>query len=144
MFFFTAESMWFHLDLIKHMTTFCRRLFPVVSYAYSSVPTYPSGVIGYLICSKDKVKSLFEQHTSVSYFTISRYSIQCTVSLCVKCTYAFFTHSKRRVSVLCAGVYTKPTKQSFVERAKGTHGLALLQFGRSQGRVCAAGICQLG
>jgi len=49
-----AESMWFHLDLIKHMMTFCRRLFPVVSYAYSSVPTYPSGVIGYLICSKDK------------------------------------------------------------------------------------------
>jgi len=49
-----AESMWFHLDLIKEMMSFCRKLFPVVSYAYSSVPTYPSGTIGYLVCSKDK------------------------------------------------------------------------------------------
>jgi len=49
-----AESMWFHLELIKRMATFCRGLFPVVHYAYSSVPTYPSGAIGYMICSKDQ------------------------------------------------------------------------------------------
>jgi spermidine synthase len=30
-----------------------RKVFPVVRYAWSSVPTYPSGQIGFLICSND-------------------------------------------------------------------------------------------
>ena len=31
-----------------------KKLFPVVKYAYSSVPTYPSGQIGYILCFKDE------------------------------------------------------------------------------------------
>lgn len=28
-------------------------MFPVAEYAYTSIPTYPSGQIGFMVCSKD-------------------------------------------------------------------------------------------
>ncbi|GAV00764.1 hypothetical protein RvY_11565 [Ramazzottius varieornatus] len=48
-----GESPWLHLELIKSMLTSCRKIFPVVDYAFSTVPSYPSGQIGYVLCSKD-------------------------------------------------------------------------------------------
>ena len=49
-----GECQWLHLDLIKEMRHFCRPLFPVVGYAYCTVPTYPSGQIGFMLCSKTR------------------------------------------------------------------------------------------
>lgn len=49
-----GESMWLHLHFVAEMTEFCRSLFPQVEYANICVPTYPSGVIGCLVCSKSK------------------------------------------------------------------------------------------
>jgi len=37
------------------MVAFSRDLFPSVSYAYALTPTYPTGTIGFLICSLDEV-----------------------------------------------------------------------------------------
>lgn len=37
------------------MRQFCKSLFPVVAYAYCSIPTYPSGQIGFMLCSKNPV-----------------------------------------------------------------------------------------
>lgn len=37
------------------MRHFCKSLFPVVSYAYCTIPTYPSGQIGFMLCSKNPV-----------------------------------------------------------------------------------------
>ncbi|CAI5647221.1 spermidine synthase [Oreochromis niloticus] len=48
-----GECQWLHLELIKEMQTFCKTLFPVVDYAYSTIPTYPSGQIGFMLCSKN-------------------------------------------------------------------------------------------
>uniref|UniRef100_G3NVJ1 Spermidine synthase n=1 Tax=Gasterosteus aculeatus aculeatus TaxID=481459 RepID=G3NVJ1_GASAC len=48
-----GECQWLHLELIKEMRTFCKTLFPVVDYAYSTIPTYPSGQIGFMLCSKN-------------------------------------------------------------------------------------------
>ncbi|KAF0880716.1 MTOR kinase, partial [Crocuta crocuta] len=48
-----GECQWLHLDLIKEMRQFCKSLFPVVAYAYCSIPTYPSGQIGFMLCSKN-------------------------------------------------------------------------------------------
>lgn len=50
-----GECQWLHLDLIKDMQHFCRSLFPVVRYAYCTIPTYPSGQIGFMLCSKNPV-----------------------------------------------------------------------------------------
>lgn len=48
-----GECVWLHLDLIKGMLDFCESLFPTVSYAYLTIPTYPSGQIGFVMCSLD-------------------------------------------------------------------------------------------
>ncbi|VAI88835.1 unnamed protein product [Triticum turgidum subsp. durum] len=49
-----AESMWLHTHLIQDMLSICREVFKGgVHYAWASVPTYPSGVIGFLLCAKD-------------------------------------------------------------------------------------------
>ncbi|XP_008776841.2 spermine synthase-like [Phoenix dactylifera] len=49
-----AESMWLHTHLIQDMLSICRATFKgSVHYAWTSVPTYPSGVIGFLLCSTD-------------------------------------------------------------------------------------------
>lgn len=39
------------------MRQFCKSLFPVVDYAYCTIPTYPSGQIGFMLCSKNPVSS---------------------------------------------------------------------------------------
>ncbi|KAK1320626.1 Spermine synthase [Acorus calamus] len=47
-----AESMWLHTHLIQDMLSICRETFKgSVHYAWTSVPTYPSGAIGFLLCS---------------------------------------------------------------------------------------------
>ncbi|THF94588.1 hypothetical protein TEA_013019 [Camellia sinensis var. sinensis] len=49
-----AESMWLHTHLIQDMITICRETFKgSVHYAWANVPTYPSGVIGFVICSTE-------------------------------------------------------------------------------------------
>jgi len=48
-----GECMWIHLDLIKGMLDFCETLYPVVNYAYTTIPTYPCGQIGFVMCSLD-------------------------------------------------------------------------------------------
>lgn len=48
-----GECLWLHLDLIKTMLTFCKKLYPVTDYAFTTIPTYPSGQIGFVLCSKN-------------------------------------------------------------------------------------------
>lgn len=49
-----AESYWFDLPLIKELYRMCKTIFGTVSYGTTSVPSYPSGQIGFILCSKDK------------------------------------------------------------------------------------------
>ena len=39
-----GECMWLHLDLISSVIEGCRKIFPRVEYAYTSIPSYPSGM----------------------------------------------------------------------------------------------------
>ncbi|KAI5791035.1 Spermidine/spermine synthase [Pyronema domesticum] len=48
-----AENQWLHLKLITELKKSCREVFPTVEYAYTTIPTYPSGQIGFMVCSKD-------------------------------------------------------------------------------------------
>ncbi|GMM54272.1 spermidine synthase [Maudiozyma humilis] len=49
-----AESFWIHLPIIKDLKKACSQVFPVAEYAWTSIPTYPTGMIGFMVCSKDK------------------------------------------------------------------------------------------
>jgi len=43
-----------HLDIIKELAKMCSSVFVggSVQYAYTCIPTYPSGQIGFMICTK--------------------------------------------------------------------------------------------
>lgn len=53
-----GECLWLHLPLIKELNTFTKTLFPVVEYAYTTIPTYPSGQIGFVLASKDPQRNM--------------------------------------------------------------------------------------
>jgi len=46
-----AECQWLHLDLIKNLMDFSKPLFNHVNYAYTCIPSYPCGQIGFLLGS---------------------------------------------------------------------------------------------
>ena len=40
-----GECMWLHLDLITRVVAATTKVFATVEYAYTSIPSYPSGVV---------------------------------------------------------------------------------------------------
>lgn len=48
-----GECQWLHLDLIAKVMGNLRNLFSKVAYAFTTIPTYPSGQIGFLLMSAD-------------------------------------------------------------------------------------------
>jgi spermidine synthase len=41
------------MPLIAELKKSCKEVFPTVEYGYTTIPTYPSGQIGFMVCSKD-------------------------------------------------------------------------------------------
>lgn len=56
----TAGSLWLDLPLIIKLQSQCREVFPIVQYAYTTVPTYPSGQIGFMVCCKNASQNVKE------------------------------------------------------------------------------------
>jgi len=48
-----AESHWHSLDMISDMAKFLKTIFAKREYAYTSVPTYPTGEIGFWLLAKN-------------------------------------------------------------------------------------------
>jgi len=53
-----GECLWLHLPLISEMRAMAESIFPVVEYAFTTIPTYPSGQIGFILCSREKERNL--------------------------------------------------------------------------------------
>ncbi|KAJ6898897.1 potassium transporter 12 family protein [Populus alba x Populus x berolinensis] len=49
-----AESIWLHMNIIEDIVANCHQIFKgSVNYAWTTVPTYPSGMIGFMLCSTE-------------------------------------------------------------------------------------------
>lgn len=48
-----AENIYLHMPIISKLKADCKQIFPVAEYAYTMIPTYPSGSIGFMVCSKN-------------------------------------------------------------------------------------------
>lgn len=48
-----AENIFLHMEIISRLKKDCKEIFPVAEYGYTMIPTYPSGSIGFMVCSKD-------------------------------------------------------------------------------------------
>ncbi|WEW56809.1 putrescine aminopropyltransferase [Emydomyces testavorans] len=57
---FLAENQWLHIKLITDLKKLMKEVFPVVEYAYTTIPTYPSGQIGFLVACKDPNRNIRE------------------------------------------------------------------------------------
>jgi spermidine synthase len=55
-----AESQWLFLPFISELRKSMREIFPVAEYAFTTIPTYPSGQIGFMVCSKAEGRSVAE------------------------------------------------------------------------------------
>ncbi len=53
-----GECLWLHLPLISELRSMTLGIFPVSEYAYTTIPTYPSGQIGFIVCSKEVGRGL--------------------------------------------------------------------------------------
>lgn len=53
-----GECIWLHLPLITSVLSTMKGLFPVAEYAYTSIPSYPSGTIGFMVCSKEPTRDV--------------------------------------------------------------------------------------
>jgi spermidine synthase len=51
-----GECMWLHVDLIKPLVDSISRIYTSVEYAYTTIPTYPSGQIGFIIATKGRTE----------------------------------------------------------------------------------------
>jgi spermidine synthase len=49
-----GECMWLHLDLIRPLIQKISSKYTSVEYAYTTIPTYPSGQIGFIVATKGK------------------------------------------------------------------------------------------
>jgi spermidine synthase len=49
-----GECMWLHLELIKPLVSAISKTFSSVEYAYTTIPTYPSGQIGFILATKGR------------------------------------------------------------------------------------------
>jgi len=52
-----GECIWLHLDLIAPLITSISQTYDVVEYAYTTIPTYPSGQIGFIVGRKGEGSS---------------------------------------------------------------------------------------
>ncbi|KAK0619780.1 spermidine synthase [Immersiella caudata] len=48
-----AENQWIHMHIISQLKKDCKEVFPVAEWAYTTIPTYPGGQIGFMVCCKD-------------------------------------------------------------------------------------------
>ncbi|GAA5853441.1 hypothetical protein JCM8547_002458 [Rhodosporidiobolus lusitaniae] len=53
-----GECIWLHLPLIHDLMEMSRGLFAKAEFAYTSIPTYPSGTIGFVVATKDGKRDL--------------------------------------------------------------------------------------
>eukprot|EP00238_Polyblepharides_amylifera_P015898 CAMPEP_0196584296 /NCGR_PEP_ID=MMETSP1081-20130531/46546_1 /TAXON_ID=36882 /ORGANISM="Pyramimonas amylifera, Strain CCMP720" /LENGTH=331 /DNA_ID=CAMNT_0041905451 /DNA_START=117 /DNA_END=1112 /DNA_ORIENTATION=+ len=49
-----AESLWLHMPIIQSLAEMCQSVFAggKTAYAFTTIPTYPSGQIGFMLCKK--------------------------------------------------------------------------------------------
>ncbi|KAM3418492.1 hypothetical protein BST61_g4473 [Cercospora zeina] len=61
-----AENPWLHLNIIQQLKKDCKSVFPVAEYGWTTIPTYPSGQIGFMVCTKDASRDVTKPLRTIS------------------------------------------------------------------------------
>lgn len=54
------------MNIILPLRKACKQIFPVAEYAWTTIPTYPSGQMGFVVCSKDPKSNVRKPARTVS------------------------------------------------------------------------------
>ncbi len=149
----SGECLWLHLDLIKEMQDFCKDLYPVVDYAYCTIPTYPSGQIGFVLCSTNPVSCQIP-HINTTFWVRS----QCFTSVrggpwrsrpgSVPCSIYFVPKSKvfahQHRDSIPPGHKLQTTFEKVAGWRLGQVRLEVLQHGHPQSKFRSSDVCQKG
>jgi spermidine synthase len=70
-----AESLWYHIEIIKSLAAMCKEVFVggSVQYAFTTIPTYPSGQIGFMVCTKGEPRDAAEPRQPAPAVPSERY-----------------------------------------------------------------------
>lgn len=71
-----GESLWHYADLIEKILKFAGDIYPSVSYAHGQTPTYPSGIIGYIICSLEENKRFSQPVREIDEETVEKMDLK--------------------------------------------------------------------
>lgn len=71
-----GENLWKFAPLVKNILTFANNLFASVGYAYTQIPTYPFGTIGFILCSKEQNKDFVQAVTRFDDETIEKMQLK--------------------------------------------------------------------
>lgn len=61
-----GENPWLHMKIILELRKVCKEIFPVTEYAWTTIPTYPSGQMGFAVCCKDAKNNVRKPTRTVS------------------------------------------------------------------------------
>ncbi|KAK4700898.1 spermidine synthase / saccharopine dehydrogenase (NADP+, L-glutamate-forming), partial [Phenoliferia sp. Uapishka_3] len=126
-----GECIWLHLPLINDLMTMTRTLFPVAEFAYTSIPTYPSGTIGFVVCTLDETRDLrtpLRDVENVRYwnkdvhraaFTLPTFA-QTVVDASKKPAAVKASGSPKKVLLLGSGFVAQPTADYILRRAENS------------------------
>lgn len=101
-----AGSIWCNLDTSTSTYTHCKNVFAKSAYAYASVPTYPSGQIGFVLGSTNPVRILFltgnihHNGNILIFFFLRKPTFQNLRTFCLK------KYWRRKTYVIILRVYT--------------------------------------
>ena len=54
------------MHIILPLRQECKKIFPVAEYAWTTIPTYPSGQMGFVVCCKDSNRNVRKPARTVS------------------------------------------------------------------------------
>lgn len=95
-----GESLWHYSDLVTRIIGFAGELFPTVSYAVGQTPTYPSGTIGYILCSLESNKHFSEPVHEFDEATLEKMDL------------GYYSKEMHRAAFILPRVYSKNLKNA--------------------------------
>lgn len=120
-----------------------RTLFPVAEFAYTSIPTYPSGTIGFVVCTLDETRDLrtpLRKVENVRYwnedvhraaFTLPTFA-QNVVDASKKPAAAKAAGSPKKVLLLGSGFVAQPAADYILRRAENSLTIGQSSFWHCQ------------
>ena len=74
-----SESIWIHLEIIKNLYDLSSKIYKTVNYAYTTIPSYSSGQLGFIVCCKETNQLTKPKRTVEEAFIMTKKILYATI-----------------------------------------------------------------